>query len=934
TPECALPWSSGKRCRAPYFYEELLDDSLEVEQPEPARKPKKAKKGRANDTGGPASLARVELRPEHSPVTLEDIQRLILWILAEETKPRWCSVENKALVPRVVLLLAHGLDAEAPPPALGTLLGTPVQVRARSGVLEPGQSAHSLLTLARRAPREGPPPLRGRPPTLPAPASYALTLEQMEENGYPLPRLAEGGGGAMTVPAGYLATCAPEAGAAPPRELVALDCEMCLTAEGLELTRVVALGSGGELLLDRLVAPRNPVLDHVTRFSGITPAMLEGVTTRLEDARAELARLLGPDTLLVAHSGENDLHALKASCFGGVQMVHARVIDTALLYPHPRPPAKSALRVLASRFLKRTIQKDCHDPVEDARAALDLALLKFSRGPDFGLPASPDARRARLADALHAAGRTCTFVDVGASLRQFMGAAGAGVDASDDGEAARRLAREAGKPGVPHFLFGQLRGLHASQVAAARRAAGDARGGDCARALRLRLRRVGEGCVGGAPEAAADGLRSLQSAKATFGCLVAQRGSGLRAAAPRARCLHISAIAAEAPPPSKVHEGNGAGTRVMIIGGDGYCGWATALHLSARGYSVCIVDNLVRRTYDLQLGLDTLTPIASIHDRVRKWAEVSGKHIDLQVGDLCDFEFFSETFKSFNPEAVVHFGEQRSAPYSMIDRQHAVYTQHNNVIGTINLMYAIKEFNPDCHLVKLGTMGEYGTPNIDIEEGFLTVTHNGRTDTLPYPKQGGSFYHLSKGVVYGLRTEETTADPALINRYDYDGIFGTALNRFVVQAAVGHPLTVYGKGGQTRGYLDIRDTVRCVQIAIDKPAARGEMRVFNQFTEQFSVNDLARIVGQEGKKLGIDVEVKNIPNPRVEAEEHYYNAKCTKLRDLGLEPHLLSDNLIDSLLSFVVENKDRVRMELIKPAVDWRKSGVSDATNRAAVAPK
>uniref|UniRef100_A0A1D2A373 Exonuclease domain-containing protein n=1 Tax=Auxenochlorella protothecoides TaxID=3075 RepID=A0A1D2A373_AUXPR len=499
TPECALPWSSGKRCRAPYFYEELLDDSLEVEQPEPARKPKKAKKGRANDTGGPASLARVELRPEHSPVTLEDIQRLILWILAEETKPRWCSVENKALVPRVVLLLAHGLDAEAPPPALGTLLGTPVQVRARSGVLEPGQSAHSLLTLARRAPREGPPPLRGRPPTLPAPASYALTLEQMEENGYPLPRLAEGGGGAMTVPAGYLATCAPEAGAAPPRELVALDCEMCLTAEGLELTRVVALGSGGELLLDRLVAPRNPVLDHVTRFSGITPAMLEGVTTRLEDARAELARLLGPDTLLVAHSGENDLHALK--------MVHARVIDTALLYPHPRPPAKSALRVLASRFLKRTIQKDCHDPVEDARAALDLALLKFSRGPDFGLPASPDARRARLADALHAAGRTCTFVDVGASLRQFMGAAGAGVDASDDGEAARRLAREAGKPGVPHFLFGQLRGLHASQVAAARRAAGDARGGDCARALRLRLRRVGEGCVGGAPEAAADGGR-------------------------------------------------------------------------------------------------------------------------------------------------------------------------------------------------------------------------------------------------------------------------------------------------------------------------------------------------------------------------------------------------------------------------------------------
>ena len=393
----------------------------------------------------------------------------------------------------------------------------------------------------------------------------------------------------------------------------------------------------------------------------------------------------------------------------------------------------------------------------------------------------------------------------------------------------------------------------------------------------------------------------------------------------------------------------------MIIGGDGYCGWATALHLSARGYQVAIVDNLCRRTFDIQLGLDTLTPITSAHQRVKRWAEVSGKQIELMVGDICDFEFFSDVFQSFNPDAVVHFGEQRSAPYSMIDRQHAVFTQHNNVIGTVNVLFAIKEFNPDCHLVKLGTMGEYGTPNIDIEEGFITITHNGRTDTLPYPKQGGSFYHLSKvhdshnihfatkawkiaatdlnqGVVYGVRTEETMAHPDLINRYDYDGIFGTALNRFVVQAAVGHPLTVYGRGGQTRGFLDIRDTVRCIQIAIDNPAAKGEMRVFNQFTEQFSVNDLARIVGTEGKKLGIDVDVISIPNPRVEAEEHYYNAKCTKLRDLGLEPHFLSEGLVDSLLTFAVEYKDRVDMNLIKPAVDWRKSGVADATNKAAVA--
>lgn len=252
-------------------------------------------------------------------------------------------------------------------------------------------------------------------------------------------------------------------------------------------------------------------------------------------------------------------------------------------------------------------------------------------------------------------------------------------------------------------------------------------------------------------------------------------------------------------------------------------------------------------------------------------------------------------------------------------------------------------------------MGEYGTPNIDIEEGFITIEHNGRSDTLPYPKQGNSFYHLSKihdshnihfatkawklaatdlnqGVVYGVKTEETVAHPLLINRYDYDGIFGTALNRFVVQAAVGHPLTVYGKGGQTRGFLDIRDTVRCIQIAIDNPASKGEFRVFNQFTEQWSVNQLAELVTREGAKLGLKVETTSVPNPRVEAEEHYYNAKCSKLQDLGLVPHLLGDSMIDSLLEFAVEYKGRCKLELIKPAVDWRQAGVKDAIGTAAVA--
>ncbi|KAK9818139.1 hypothetical protein WJX72_007709 [[Myrmecia] bisecta] len=408
--------------------------------------------------------------------------------------------------------------------------------------------------------------------------------------------------------------------------------------------------------------------------------------------------------------------------------------------------------------------------------------------------------------------------------------------------------------------------------------------------------------------------------------------------------------------PTIPHNGTSSSNRrVMIIGGDGYCGWATALHLSARGYAVCIVDNLVRRTYDIQLGLDTLTPIATAQKRVQKWGEISGKHIELEICDICDYEAFGEVFRSFKPDAVVHFGEQRSAPYSMIDRARAVYTQHNNVIGNINVMFAIKEFNPDCHLVKLGTMGEYGTPNIDIEEGFITITHNGRTDTLPYPKQGNSFYHLSKvhdshnihfatkawklaatdlnqGIVYGVKTEETVADPVLINRFDYDGIFGTALNRFVIQAAVGHPLTVYGKGGQTRGFLDIRDTVRCVQLAIDTPADRGEFRVFNQFTEQFSVNDIAKIVNREGDKLGLNVQVSSVPNPRVEAEEHYYNAKHSKLEELGLQPHLLGENLMESLLGFALEYKDRVDLNLIKPAVDWRTTSSASGTKTAAVA--
>jgi UDP-sulfoquinovose synthase len=382
--------------------------------------------------------------------------------------------------------------------------------------------------------------------------------------------------------------------------------------------------------------------------------------------------------------------------------------------------------------------------------------------------------------------------------------------------------------------------------------------------------------------------------------------------------------------------------RVLVIGGDGYCGWATALHLSNRGYEVGILDSLVRRYWDLQLGCDTLTPIAPISHRIQRWQDLTGKSLDLFVGDINNYDFLIQSLRQFQPDAIVHFGEQRSAPFSMIDREHAVLTQVNNVVGNLNILYAMKEEFTDAHLVKLGTMGEYGTPNIDIEEGYITIEHNGRKDTLPYPKQPGSMYHLSKvhdshnihfacrmwglkatdlnqGVVYGVLTEETGMDEMLINRLDYDGVFGTALNRFCIQAAIGHPLTVYGKGGQTRGFLDIRDTVGCLELAIANPAQSGEFRVFNQFTELFSVGDLALMVKKAGSALGLNVEINNLDNPRIELEEHYFKAKNTKLLDLGLQPHYLSDSLLDSLLNFATKYKNRVDMNHILPKVTWKR---------------
>jgi UDP-sulfoquinovose synthase len=380
--------------------------------------------------------------------------------------------------------------------------------------------------------------------------------------------------------------------------------------------------------------------------------------------------------------------------------------------------------------------------------------------------------------------------------------------------------------------------------------------------------------------------------------------------------------------------------RILILGGDGYLGWPTALHLSDCGHDVGIGDNIVRRQYDREMGVESLVPIEPLHIRTRAWREHTGREIEVFIVDLTDAHKTFEMIEQFRPDTIIHFAEQRAAPYSMIDREHAVYTQQNNVIGTLNVLYAIEEIDPDIHLVKLGTMGEYGTPNIDIEEGWLEVTHKGRSDRVLYPKRPGSFYHLSKvhdshniefacrvwglratdlnqGVVYGQQTPQTALDDRLATRFDYDAIFGTVLNRFVVQAVLGEPLTIYGEGGQTRGVIDIRDTVECLRLTSEQPAERGEFRVFNQMTESFTVTEIAKVVATS---YSGEVSIENLENPRVEAEMHYYNVVHSGLVGLGLTPHCLSETLISSMFDVAERYKDRVDRNALLPLVNWRRT--------------
>jgi len=390
--------------------------------------------------------------------------------------------------------------------------------------------------------------------------------------------------------------------------------------------------------------------------------------------------------------------------------------------------------------------------------------------------------------------------------------------------------------------------------------------------------------------------------------------------------------------------------RVLILGGDGYLGWPTAMRFSGGGDEVAVVDNFLRRRWVEEAGSSSLTPIASLDERIKAWNEVSGKDIQSYVGDIAEGTFVADVVQEFEPEAIIHYGEQPSAPWSMRSVDHAVTTQANNVIGSLKLLWAMRDHVPEAHLIKLGTMGEYGTPNIDIEEGFIEIEHKGRKDTLPFPKLPGSLYHLSKvhdshnihfacrtwglratdlnqGVVYGIETPETKLDERLLTRFDYDELFGTALNRFAVQAVIGHPLTVYGKGGQTRGFLNIVDTLQCISITAENPAAAGEFRVFNQFTEVFNVAELAEKVQHAAREVGLEVQVDHVRNPRTELEEHYYNPTHTRLLELGLEPTLLSETLIESMLDVIRRYRENVIMDVIDPVTQWRPEPLEQRAN-------
>jgi UDP-sulfoquinovose synthase len=382
--------------------------------------------------------------------------------------------------------------------------------------------------------------------------------------------------------------------------------------------------------------------------------------------------------------------------------------------------------------------------------------------------------------------------------------------------------------------------------------------------------------------------------------------------------------------------------RVLVLGGDGYLGWPTVMSLAAQGHEVWAVDNYLRRRMASETDSEPLIPTPDLPSRAAAFQAGGGTAIHVEIGDCADFDFLSGLFEAVRPEAVIHYAEQPSAPYSMKGFDEARLTLRNNLDTTFNVIWAVMRHAPDCHIIKLGTMGEYGTPNIDIEEGWIDINHKGRQDRFLYPRAAGSLYHTTKvldtdllwfyvrtyglavtdlmqGPVYGIETDETGADEAILPNFHYDDIFGTVVNRFLVQAVAGLPLTVYGKGGQTRGYLNLRDTLQCVSLAMANPAGAGELRILNQFTEVFSVTQLAERVREAGAAIGLDVAVQEVPNPRKELEEHYYNPAHSGLLELGLKPHPMTTDILVDMLHVVQRHAEAIDPARVLPRVRWRK---------------
>ena len=394
-------------------------------------------------------------------------------------------------------------------------------------------------------------------------------------------------------------------------------------------------------------------------------------------------------------------------------------------------------------------------------------------------------------------------------------------------------------------------------------------------------------------------------------------------------------------------------SHVLILGGDGYLGWPTAMYFSVRGHEVTVVDNYFRRNACKELDTGMLYPIPSLTERAKIWHSKTGNEIKVVLGDLSDPELMRRLFTgklkydwSLNnkftgiPETVVHYAEQPSAPYSLINHKYADFTLVNNLRVTNNLMWSLRDYSRETHVIKLGTMGEYGTPNIDIEEGWIEIKHKNRKDKFLFPRQGSSLYHTTKimdtdlfwfgvriwdlkvtdlmqGPVYGIETEETKIDESLKTIFNYDEIFGTIINRFITQAVTGHPLTVYGAGGQTRGYLNIKDTLQCVYKSALNSAKSGELRIFNQIMETFSVNELAKKVYKIGTNRGHKVKIENLKNPRKELEKHYYNPVYQGLLDMGVNPHYLTDDVLNNIFKIVEKYQKNIRKEVIFRGIKW-----------------